>query len=159
MTGVIIFIVISLFCGFCGFVDSVAQPARAYRQARVSKPLWVMINLLGMLSVVGGIVTFLLYSYGGPRRKLVRAGGYNRPSREMYARKVAGYVDDEMQLRHGMQARTPAKCTSCQNGKVACMCQDGWIKSPATNLPEQHIACGATGWLPCPACSGTTQRA
>jgi hypothetical protein len=155
VTGLIWYCVISGFLGFCGFCDSLAQPARAYRLAGVSKPLWVVINLVGMLSVVGGVLSFLVYSYGGPRRKVVKHGGYNRPTREKPVREMARYIDDEMQFRHGVSA----PCQTCQaGGKVPCTCQGGWVTSPATNLLEQHIACGATGWASCSACGGTGQR-
>ena len=74
MTGFVIYCVVSGFLGFCGFVDAWHQPRRAWKNAGRSKLLWVLITMLGMLSVVAGSVTWALYSYGGTRRAIVGAG-------------------------------------------------------------------------------------
>jgi hypothetical protein len=95
-----IYIAISTFLGFCGFLDSAHQPSRAWQNAHKSKFLWVLINFVGMISLFGGAVTFLLYSYGGTRRAVVRKGGYNR-RREMNIRKTAAPIIDEMNMREG----------------------------------------------------------
>jgi hypothetical protein len=78
-----IYVIISAFMGFCGFVDSARQPRRAWRNAGKSKSLWVLINLIGMLSIYGGAMTFLAYTYGGTRKAVVNSGGVNRPGDEI----------------------------------------------------------------------------
>jgi hypothetical protein len=99
--GLFIYCGISLFLGFCGFVDAARQPSRAWTNAGRTKVLWVLITFAGMISVVGGWLTWALYSYGGTRRAVVRKGGYNRPSREAGTREQAGYVLDEIDMRAG----------------------------------------------------------
>jgi hypothetical protein len=95
MAGLIVWMVISTFLGFCGFVDCLAQPSGAYRTAGKSKAVWALVTFVGMISLVGGVATWLLYSYGGTRRALVRNGGYNRPSREKRIREMRRQVNRE----------------------------------------------------------------
>ena len=90
-----IFLVVSFFLGFCGFVDALKQPGRAFDVAGKSKRLWVLITFLGMVSVIGGAVTWAVYSYGGTRKAVVRGGGYNRPSRESHIRETRRQVNRE----------------------------------------------------------------
>lgn len=93
--GFILFILVSTFLGFCGFVDAAKQPGPAYQVAGKSKGLWVLVTFLGMISLVGGVVTWGLYSYGGTRKAVVRAGGYNRPSRESAIRETRRQANRE----------------------------------------------------------------
>jgi hypothetical protein len=88
-----VIMIISTLLGFCGLADSIVQPGKAYRAAHKSKALWVLLNLVGMLTLVGGAVTWAVYSYGGTRKSVVNKGGYYRPTvggsmSEQRARKI-----------------------------------------------------------------------
>jgi len=92
--GLIIYMIISTFLGFCGVADSVRQPGQAFRAAGRSKSFWVLVNILGMITLVGGVVTWAVYSYGGARKGVVKNGGYNR-SREIGIRQMRRDVNRE----------------------------------------------------------------
>jgi hypothetical protein len=98
--GFLIYCAISLFLGFCGFVDSLVQPRWAYTNAHKSKFFWVLVNMVGMLSIVGGAVTWFVYSYLGTRRAVVRKGGYNRTV-DRDAQHAANWLDAVESRRSG----------------------------------------------------------
>jgi Protein of unknown function (DUF2510) len=103
---------ISGFLGFCGFADCFVQPRRAWQNAGRSKPAWLLITFVGMITLVAGWITWALYSYGGTRRAVVRGGGYRRPTvggtnNEMRNRRMAGHVLDEINMRSAAPPNRP----------------------------------------------------
>ena len=107
---------ISGFLGFCGFADCCVQPRQAWRNAGRSKPVWLLITFVGMITLVAGWITWALYSYGGTRHAVVRGGGYRRPqvggiNNEMRNRKFAGHVVDEINMRSAAPPIRPAGTT------------------------------------------------
>ena len=151
---------VSIFLGFCGLADAIKQPTQAFRASGHSKPLWVLIELVGMLSIVGGAVTFLVYSYGGVRRDVVKAGGYNRPSSySTTVREMTRSVDAERQAQQIWSGNAPQPCSSCNGrGTHPCYgCVNGYNRD-GQNALVAHAACGSTGHTPCQMCLGTGRR-
>ncbi len=154
-----VFMLVSTFLGFCGFVDAWKQPKQAFRTSGHSKALWVFIGAVGMFSLVGGIVTWAIYSYGGVRRDVVKAGGYNRPSREARVREMTRLVDAERQAQEGWSNAGSAQLScNCGDGKVPCYgCQGGWVRN-GSGATVAHNDCSGKGWRTCQMCNGTGKR-
>jgi hypothetical protein len=118
---------ISCFLGFCGFVDCFFQPRQAWKNARRSKALWLLITFVGMVTVVAGWLTWAVYSFG-PRRAVVRSGGYRRPTvgganNEIRNRKAAGHMLDEVKMR----SATPANRVPVPSGSAS---PPAWFPDP-----------------------------
>lgn len=147
----VVLVFLCIFFSIIAFLSSLIQPSQAYQQAGHSKPLWVLLNLVSLVTIFPSLVIVPIYLFKIRTDLLKQSGrtfGQIQGGQPTY---TEGSNTGMFEL--GSQSRRP--CSSCNGSKtLPCNCGNGYAQqSDGTVIP--HSTCWGTGRVPCGMCGGT----
>lgn len=154
--GLVVYLVATYVLGVVGVLSVIRQPRRAFQAAGHSKYLWLLIELLGLVFVLGAL-TFLIYRIWilpGVRK----AGGHRRQkSTSSYQGRPVPAPTSSYGNSYSLPDIPRPKCGQCSgSGRTVCYpCQASGYTRYDDGTTTTCPACGGQRDIVCASCLGS----